>query len=52
MILLYDSGARIQEILDVRLRDICLSEDMQYIRLNGKGNKIRAVPLADRTVTH
>ena len=52
MILLYDTGARIQEILDVKVRDICLDVGMQYIRLCGKGNKVRSVPLADRTAAH
>ena len=39
MILLYDTGARIQEILDLRLMDIHLNDQTPTIYLTGKGNK-------------
>lgn len=52
MILLYDTGARIQEILDLRLRDIHLNDQTPCIYLTGKGNKTRAVPLMDKTIAH
>jgi integrase/recombinase XerD len=52
MILLYDTGARIQEILDLKLGDIHLNDQTPCIYLTGKGNKTRAVPLMDKTITH
>ena len=52
MILLYDTGARIQEILDLKLRDIHLNDQTPCIYLTGKGNIMRAVPLMDETIAH
>jgi len=52
MILLYDTGARIQEILDLKLKDIHLHDQTPCIYLTGKGNKTRAVPLMDKTIGH
>ena len=52
MILLYDTGARIQEILDLKLKDIHLNDQNPCIYLTGKGNKTRAVPLMDKTIAH
>jgi integrase/recombinase XerD len=52
MILLYDSAARIQEILDLKLKDIHLNDQTPCIYLTGKGNKTRAIPLMDKTIAH
>jgi len=52
MILLYDTGARIQEILDLKLKDIHLNDQTPCLYLTGKGNKTRAVPLMDKTIAH
>jgi integrase/recombinase XerD len=52
MILLYDSGARIQEILDLKLKDLHLQADIPCVYLTGKGNKTRAVPLLEKTIAH
>jgi integrase/recombinase XerD len=52
MIPLYDTGARIQEILDLKLRDIHLNDQTPCIYLTGKGNKTRAVPIMDKTIAH
>jgi site-specific recombinase XerD len=52
MILLYDTGARIQEILDLNLKDIHLNDQTPCLYLAGKGDKTRAVPLMDKTVAH
>jgi site-specific recombinase XerD len=52
MILMYDTGGRIQEILDLKLNDIALDADIPCIYLHGKGNKIRTVPLMDKTILH
>jgi len=51
MMLLYDTGARIQEIMDARVRDVRLGAT-PIITLHGKGNKIRSVPLMQATVRH
>jgi integrase/recombinase XerD len=52
MILLYDTGARIQEILDLKLKDLHLNDQTPCIYLTGKGNKTRLVPLMDKTIAH
>jgi len=46
---LYDTGARVQELCDLRVRDVRL-EHPAIITLNGKGRKIRHVPILGNTV--
>lgn len=50
MSVLYDTGARVQELIDIRVRDVVL-ETPAVIILTGKGNKTRRVPLLKNTVT-
>jgi integrase/recombinase XerD len=45
---LYDTGARVQEIVDLRVRDVRL-EDPPVVTLTGKGRKSRHVPLMHNT---
>lgn len=45
---LYDTGARVQELCDLRIRDVRL-EDPAIITLTGKGNKVRQVPIMSGT---
>ena len=45
---LYDTGARVQELVDLTAGDVRLDPPAQ-IRLMGKGRKMRAVPLMDTT---
>lgn len=52
MILLYDTGARNREILDLRCRDIVTDKNSPYIILHGKGKKIRTVPIMKETLEH
>jgi integrase/recombinase XerD len=47
--LLYDTGARVQELIDLSVRDVRLNPPAQ-IRLTGKGRKVRVVPLMSGTV--
>ena len=47
--LLYDSGARVQELADIRIRDLRLDSPAQ-VQLTGKGRKTRSVPLMEQTV--
>jgi len=51
MILLYDSAARIEELMNVRIRDIRLNKT-STVTLHGKGGKTRIVPLQDSTAEH
>lgn len=46
--LLYDSGARVQELADLRVGDLRLEPPAQ-VKLTGKGRKTRSVPLMDKT---
>ncbi|MCL6479755.1 MAG: site-specific integrase [Peptococcaceae bacterium] len=48
MALLYDSGARVQEIIDLSVRDIRL-EEPATVKLTGKGRRTRYVPLMSKT---
>jgi integrase/recombinase XerD len=45
LFLIFATGARISEVLSLKVEDI--SGDMRFIRLKGKGNKTRLVPLYD-----
>ncbi len=45
---LYDTGARVQEIVDLKVRDVRL-ESPPIICLTGKGRKIRHVPIMKQT---
>ncbi len=48
MVTLYDMGARVQELIDLKVCDLRL-EQPAIITLNGKGNKQRNVPLLEKT---
>ena len=50
MIFLYGTGARVSEALNVRLKDLELATNDPFVRILGKGNKPRCVPLLDMTV--
>jgi len=52
MIFAYETGARIQELLDLRVGSIIRNESGIRIRIHGKGNKIRYVPLLGTTIKH
>ena len=47
--ILYDTGARVQELIDLSAGDVRLDPPAQ-LRLLGKGRKTRAVPLMENTV--
>lgn len=51
MILLYDTGARIQEMMDIKLCDLRMGTTPS-VTLHGKGDKVRVVPLMRDTVQH
>ena len=47
---LYDSGCRVQELADLRVRDIIL-DNPEVLIITGKGDKVRRVPLMKNTLT-
>lgn len=49
LLLLYNTGARVQEIVDLDLSDLRL-DPVAVVTLEGKGRKQRTCPLWDRTV--
>lgn len=51
LVFFYDTGARIQEVLDVRICDLKLDAAPKVI-LHGKGTKVRTVPLMKDTARH
>ena len=51
MLLMYDTAARIQEVIDLRICDIRLGNAPQ-VKLHGKGDKYRSLPLMKKTVLH
>jgi len=52
MILMYDTGGRNQELLDLRLCDIHFEDKSPYVTITGKGGKTRLVPVMPKTVEH
>lgn len=52
MILMYDTGARVQELLDLHVGDIHMGRDSHYVILTGKGKKTRIVPIMEKTSEH
>jgi site-specific recombinase XerD len=46
--LMFNTGARVQEVLDLRLRDVRFDHPQQ-VRLVGKGNRVRVCPIWPRT---
>lgn len=48
--LLYDSGCRIQEILDLKLRDFVIQKESAELHIVGKGNKYRVTPISQELI--
>ena len=51
MLFLYQTAARVQELCDIRMRDIVLG-DSPFVILHGKNQKVRPVPLREKAVKH
>jgi integrase/recombinase XerD len=47
---LYSSGLRVSELIGLKLTDVYFDE--QYLRVLGKGNKERLVPIGERALKH
>ena len=52
LIMLYDIGARVQELADMNISSLHLREKNPFVTLIGKGRKSRNVPLLNKTVQH
>ena len=52
LILLYDTAARCQEMVDLKIQDLILDKVSPCVYLTGKGSKTRVVPLLPKTVEH
>jgi site-specific recombinase XerD len=52
MVMMYDSGARLAEILGLKISDVVLDGDNPYVRINGKGGKQRIVPISAKAIAH
>jgi len=51
LILLYDTGARVQELVGIKLKDLRFGKT-PTVTVLGKRNKIRTIPIMERTVQH
>jgi len=51
LLIFYDTGARISEVLNIKLRDVKLGST-PTVTLFGKNKKVRVVPLAEKIVEH
>lgn len=52
LILMYDSGCRVQEIADLKVSSLHLDAVNPYMTVIGKGRKMRNVPITIKTVAH
>lgn len=52
LILMYDTGARAQEMLDLQIGDMKMDENNPYVIITGKGSKTRLVPIMEKTCRH
>ena len=47
ILFLFMTGARLAEMINCRLKDICMKGKSPYVVLNGKGSKPRLIPITD-----
>lgn len=52
LIVLYDTGARNQEVLDLHPADFITTGKSCHVKIHGKGKKIRSVPIMKKTMEH
>ena len=52
MILLYDSAARLAEVLGLKVSDVVINGENPYIRVTGKGGRERIIPISTETASH
>ena len=51
LLLLYSTGIRVSELIGIRVKDLSMTEPFT-LKVHGKGNKTRHVPLLKTTVQH
>lgn len=52
LVLYYDTGARISELINANVSQLHLNSDIPFIELQGKGRTYRNVPIMESTVKH
>lgn len=52
LILGYDAAMRVGELVNLKVENLHLDAETPYIRILGKGEKYRSVPLMKKTVSH
>lgn len=52
MVLMYDTGCRNQELLDMKLADFHADAKSPFVVVTGKGNKTRVIPVMKKTVLY
>ena len=52
LIFLYDTAARVDEAIHVKVADLHLDTNIPYVTLLGKGRKYRNIPLMEKTILH
>ena len=52
LILGYDAGLRVSELIDLKISSLHLNAEVPYITILGKGTKYRNVPLMSKTIEH
>ena len=52
ILLLFDTAARIQELLDLTVADITTRTGRATVTVTGKGHKTRTIPIMDKTARH
>lgn len=52
LILLYDTAARVTELLELTGGSLHIDSEIPYVAIYGKGRKYRNIPLMDRTQQH
>ena len=50
LVILYDTAIRAEELINLNLSDINITAEEPFVRIRGKGDKERLVPLSDNTV--
>lgn len=52
MIFLYETGTRIDELLNIRLSDVIRTGGTPQLKITGKGRKVRYVPVMEDAIKH
>lgn len=50
LVILYDTAIRADELIGLNLSDVVLTSEEPYLRIHGKGDKERVVPLTDLSI--